>query len=402
MPKTKKPLRQRIDLQFIPQKKGFSAIRSFPLQNTLQLSEQAKFIFDSVLKNGKALSQEEFTQYKRQFTKLDFFENQSLDRKRKTFFQEHIQKYKGIKLPSHYSDYKQPKPLRKRDFISQIDGMLIPHGHLMFTSKQINKAFSYFNANNWPDVFIIVATNHYSKENSILDQDIWINKSKVKNDWSFAYNLKIKLGKPMSLNSHWFLHEHSWSIFLPLLLEHAKNLKKKLRIVPILFSSQNKDLTIKLSKAIKELSIEQKRHTCFIASGDLTHFGHGYTAQKWIQTKNKKRSDVFKQVIKKELPILEALAQKQTNELEKFLPKSTFCANSQLIALNDFVSGPGKILDHKTIINFQKNPKSYLSKEWEPTDQLYSTASIIYSPGFNKGMPKGVKKPFSKPSCCIQ
>lgn len=385
-PKAPKLIKRK-DLGIVPHADKVTIYRTFPLQSALEMPLAAYNLFEHVLAlqswtQKSPYSKKEFSQMVQTFKTLDLFETPQIEQKRKNFFEENIGKNGTLDLSERLHSLEQPKNIKKllRKSFSDpqtIEGLLLPHATC--TQEQVCQALEAFNKHNWPDLFVILATNHYSKTPSILEANVTLHGATLEVDQSFAYFVKKHSSIPFVKNAHWFYHEHSWNLFLPLLFEKAKCLQRPLKILPILFSSGTLKEAKNLAAVLRRVQQETKQTISVLASGDLNHFGPVYQKLSWIKkSKNTTRKNIQTQILKKENHILKLVEQNKPGQFYKTLGQTTFCARAQLATLMFFANRKGKVINHEAYVNFKPQSKENL-KKLEPTDIVYSTACVVFS-----------------------
>lgn len=216
---------KRKDLYFSLQDEGqWIVYRNFPSQNPLQISNDLKAAYDVLTQQEQLrVSHHDPRALKKiaqSFKRWDLFESKTLQKKREDVYHELMQsKNPVIKLNPGYLDFSPvdlEAEVRKRapSPIPWIHGLFLPHGHLRLTSPQISKALSYFDDQNWPDLFLILGTSHYQSGIMSTLASFSMGETVIDNDSRYLQSLGNRFPL-LSFDSPWIMHEHSWAIFLP-------------------------------------------------------------------------------------------------------------------------------------------------------------------------------------------
>jgi hypothetical protein len=163
-------------------------------------------------------------------------------------------------------------PVQPKQEGSPLVAVIAPHAGYQFSGMAAAWSYAAIAQSSLPDVFIILAPNHNSAESGISLETFQTPLGEVRVDQEFAKALADKGTIPINENIH--LSEHSVEVQLPFLQYTLGSKVEKLKIVPILVSSD-----IDLAKAaldIQETIIDLKRAVTFIVSSDFTHYGKNY------------------------------------------------------------------------------------------------------------------------------
>ena len=164
----------------------------------------------------------------------------------------------------------------------KIIGAIVPHAGYEYSGACASHAYKDI-AGNFPNVFIILGTNHSGRGNasfSISLEDFETPLGIAKNDADFGKALAEAAaaasfdGLKVDEDSH--KYEHSIEVQLPFLQFISKMMKKDFMIVPIAVSTIDYDSCTKAAEIISNASKELGKSVCIIASGDFTHYGQSY------------------------------------------------------------------------------------------------------------------------------
>lgn len=150
--------------------------------------------------------------------------------------------------------------------------VISPHAGYRFSGMAAAWSYKALAEADMPDLFIILAPNHRLSKSGISLETFQTPFGLVRVDQDFANALAEK--GTILIDDDVHLPEHSLEVQLPFLQYVFKAKEDKIKIVPILVSSD-----IDLSKAaldIQETLMDTKKRVAFIVSSDFTHYGTDY------------------------------------------------------------------------------------------------------------------------------
>ncbi|MBN2142914.1 AmmeMemoRadiSam system protein B [Candidatus Woesearchaeota archaeon] len=153
-----------------------------------------------------------------------------------------------------------------------VKAVISPHAGYAYSGMAAAWSYKALAEAGLPDVFIILAPNHRGAVSGISVDTFKTPLGLVRVDQDFA-NLLAKKGT-IPINNAVHELEHSLEVQLPFLQYVFEKQAEKIKIVPILVSSD-----IDLKKAaidLKEAIIDSGKKVCFIVSSDFTHFGPNF------------------------------------------------------------------------------------------------------------------------------
>ncbi|MFC1697569.1 AmmeMemoRadiSam system protein B [Nanoarchaeota archaeon] len=148
----------------------------------------------------------------------------------------------------------------------EIKAIIAPHAGYPYSGPC--QAFSYkaLAESKFPDVYIILGTNHQTQTSCTSNKDFETPLGTVKLQDNFIKELNIDLNEQAHEN------EHSIEVQLPFLQFISENNKDKLKIVPIIVGIDYADTAEKIIKALQKTNL----NPVFIISTDFTHYGMSY------------------------------------------------------------------------------------------------------------------------------
>jgi MEMO1 family protein len=163
-------------------------------------------------------------------------------------------------------------PLQRKVSDSPLKAVICPHASYQFSGMASAWSYKAIAESKIPDVFIIFAPNHNSGESGMTLETFSTPFGEVRVDQEFVNSLAEKGTIPINDAIH--QPEHSIEVQLPFLQFALGSRAEKLKIVPIIISS-DMDLA-KAALDIQETLIDLKREATFIVSSDFTHYGRNY------------------------------------------------------------------------------------------------------------------------------
>jgi AmmeMemoRadiSam system protein B len=153
-----------------------------------------------------------------------------------------------------------------------LKAVIVPHAAYQFSGMAAAWGYNALAETAIPDVFIILAPNHNAARSGISLETFLTPFGPVRVDQEFAKALAQKGTIPINDEIH--QPEHGIEVQLPFLQFSLGSASEKLKIVPILVSS---DLDLaKAALDIQETIIDLKRKAVFLVSSDFTHYGRNY------------------------------------------------------------------------------------------------------------------------------
>ena len=155
---------------------------------------------------------------------------------------------------------------KARDNNKEIKAVISPHAGFVYSGVCASFAYKTIAESKFPDVFIILGTNHQSFDTCLCDEDFETPLGIVKNDKEFSKALN-ESGVLLDNDIH--ADEHSIEVQLPFL---QTVFNSDIKIVPILVSQDFEGLAERIVSVAKKL----RRSFIVIASSDFTHYGANY------------------------------------------------------------------------------------------------------------------------------
>ena len=272
---------------------------------------------------------------------------------------------------------------------SQLDGRLepgaltaalCPHGALNATGLTSARAYAGLSESHWPDVFVIIGSSHYTNTPVALSADVSTALGTIETDRGLLHALLADPGAAdpvFHLDDPVLLVEHSWKQDLPLLQTLALRFRKPLRILALVAGGLDFRQAGRLGRRLAETLLERRQRGCLIASGDLSHVGHGYRWRPdWLQTDGSVGA-VIDQLERFERPILDAVAALDIDAVEAALPSTGFCARNHLATLMEFATTTGLYLGTETVLNDER-VHTPPDRAWQDDDKLFRGAAIAF------------------------
>jgi len=186
-------------------------------------------------------------------------------------------------------------PVKKRN--KETIGIIAPHAGYAFSGPCQAWAYKEIAESRFPDLFIILGTNHQGlgKSATLLD-DFETPFGIVKTDIEFAKKLIKNSEFQLIENPELHANEHSIEVQLPFLQFVNKDYLNDIKIVPIIVSAGS-DYKV-LANAIHKTALALNKKIMFIASSDLTHYGISYGYVPFHDNIKQKLYDLDKGAIK--------------------------------------------------------------------------------------------------------
>lgn len=278
----------------------------------------------------------------------------------------------GITLTKEYASLL--KNLLEDNFESNftcINAAIIPHGHLSKTQNSIFQLIKQFDKNNFPDVIFTIATSHYSSKNIIIAHDLLLEEGFVKGHKSYAEHLKNCFnysGIDFCEDFDVAQKEHSWRIFMNAFQIKAKHLGRELSHVSLLLGDPNTDLN-QLSYHYDSIIKHSKSGPLLLISGDFTHYGKDYDYDLYHDDNG---DELLEKINKHDQKAIEYILNKDFSSYKNYLKNSSFCAQKQVLALNDITLGKAHLLNYE---QYRLNDFQVFNKT---EDNVYTGAVIAF------------------------
>ena len=163
-------------------------------------------------------------------------------------------------------------PSKPKKLSQPIKGLILPHAGYHYSGMAAAWGYKAIAESAVPDLFIILAPNHNSLRSGISIETFQMPFGEVRVDQEFARALAEK--GSLRINEEIHAPEHSIEVQLPLLQFALDSKAEKLKILPILVSS---DIDLRQAALdLKETIIDLRRTVTFIVSSDFTHYGRNY------------------------------------------------------------------------------------------------------------------------------
>lgn len=160
-------------------------------------------------------------------------------------------------------------PIKKRT--KKIFGIIAPHAGYMYSGSGAAWAYKEVAESKVADLYIMLGLSHSGFGTSVSLEDWETPFGIIKTNKEFGKKL-IEKGIKHDEAAH--QQEHSIEVQLPFLQFANKDYLKKLKIMPIITSSDK--IYEETAKIIVETIKELKVKSCIITSSDFTHFGFNY------------------------------------------------------------------------------------------------------------------------------
>ncbi|MCD6590122.1 AmmeMemoRadiSam system protein B [Candidatus Woesearchaeota archaeon] len=153
-----------------------------------------------------------------------------------------------------------------------LKGVLVPHAGIIYSGPCAAWSYKALGESKRPDTYIILAPNHYSLKSGIGMETFETPLGYVRVDQELARTIASKGN--IEINNEIHLQEHAIEVQLPWLQFINKPSMEKVRILPILVSS---DIDLKqVALDIKEAILDLNREVSIVISSDFTHYGRIY------------------------------------------------------------------------------------------------------------------------------
>jgi MEMO1 family protein len=247
-----------------------------------------------------------------------------------------------------------PSPPKKDEH--PLHAVIVPHAGYQYSGMAAAWSYKAIAESALPDVFIILAPNHNSSDSGVTMETFHTPLGEVRVDQEFAKALAQKGTIPFNDAIHG--PEHSIEVQLPLLQFALGSRVEKLKIVPILVSSD-----IDLAKAaidIKETIIDLGRKVTFIVSSDFTHYGRNYHYMPFYK-------DIKENLVELDGKALELIKKGDAKGFEAFVDETqaTICGVNPIMLLFKLVKAEKVLMEQYyvsgDITGDYKNSVSYAS-----------------------------------------
>lgn len=220
-------------------------------------------------------------------------------------------------------------------------GLIVPHAGYFYSGKCMAKGYAQIKSSA-PDVYVILGTNHNSRETCVSDMDFMTPLGTARTDQKLVASL-IKKGILLSNETH--ANEHSIEVQIPFI----QAINSNALICPILIGNDYSRLAEALISALDETKLKP----IFICSTDFTHWGKNYNYLPF-------KTDVLKNLYALDRTAIQLIIKKDVKGLEKFIAKTsaTICGINAILALLYTLKQQrttGELLDHYTSYDVLKN-----------------------------------------------
>ncbi|MCL6500939.1 MAG: AmmeMemoRadiSam system protein B [Candidatus Pacearchaeota archaeon] len=166
---------------------------------------------------------------------------------------------------------------------TKIYGIIVPHAGYFYSgacASHAYKALGELNKKLFPDTFILLGPNHSGQGKalfSLSSEDFKTPLGVVENDTELDFALMQEtslFGLQKDETAHQY--EHSIEVQLPFLQFISKLAKKDFKIVPIVVSTLDYEMIVKVASKIANVCKEEGKKVCIVASSDFTHYGPNY------------------------------------------------------------------------------------------------------------------------------
>jgi len=219
----------------------------------------------------------------------------------------------------------------------EIKGAVIPHAGYFFSGKCMAKVYREIAQAKFPDVYVIIGTNHNSY-GTLINLDDW------KTPFGIVKNYNIDLG----LEKNNMKYEHSVEVQIPFLQFISQDKIKDLRILPIVTNNFDKELVKKIDKI---------KNKVVIASSDFTHYGSNYGYVPFTQNVKENLYNLDKKAI-------DFILKLDTEGFLKYSENKTICGKYAIAVTMELCKSKAraKFIDYYTsgdIINDYRNAVGY-------------------------------------------
>ncbi|RLE38934.1 AmmeMemoRadiSam system protein B [Candidatus Woesearchaeota archaeon] len=201
---------------------------------------------------------------------------------------------------------------------NKLRAVIAPHAGYNFSGSCAAWSYREIAEAEFPEVFVILGTNHQSPASSVSLKDFETPLGVVKNDVELTKKLGVEVDEVVHAN------EHSIEVQLPFLQFVFREKSEKLKIVPILVGEDNKIVAKRLVEVIG------KKRVVFIVSADFTHYGIHYGYIPFKPDKIKLRE--------LDLGAVKAIQKIDSFAFENYLDETqaTICGKSVILCLLKF------------------------------------------------------------------
>jgi len=154
-------------------------------------------------------------------------------------------------------------PIKKRE--KSIFAVIAPHAGYSFSGKCQAWVYKELAEAKFPEVYVILGTNHTSSYNVINYED-----------WETPFGIIKNAGINLKIKEDNMRQEHSIEVQLPFLQFINKDHLKDIKILPVLTNHYHEELCKKIAEI---------KNFILIVSSDFTHFGPNYNYTPFIYNK---------------------------------------------------------------------------------------------------------------------
>lgn len=155
-----------------------------------------------------------------------------------------------------------PSNKRKRFML----GVIAPHAGYVYSGQTAAWAYNEIGESNFPELYVILGTNHTSGETLVNIED-----------WETPFGMVKNANIPLGLKQSPMDEEHSVEVQLPFLQFVNRDKLKDIRILPIITNKYEPELCRKIA--------ELPQSKIIICSSDFTHYGHNYSYTPFMFSK---------------------------------------------------------------------------------------------------------------------
>lgn len=145
-------------------------------------------------------------------------------------------------------------------------GAVVPHAGYVYSGPTAAWAYNEIGESAFPEIYIIIGTNHSSNE-TLVSLDDW------ETPFSMVKNVNLTLG----LKKSPMTDEHSIEVQLPFLQFVNRDRIKDIKILPIILNKYEPELCKKIA--------DLPQSKVIICSSDFTHYGPAYSYVPFLYSK---------------------------------------------------------------------------------------------------------------------
>ena len=231
---------------------------------------------------------------------------------------------------------KGPGELPTKRKNKDIKCIISPHAGYFFSGKCMAWVYKEIGESKFPDVYVIIGTNHYSSE-TLVNLD----------DWETPFGVIKNFNQDLGLEKSKMEQEHSVEVQLPFLQFVSKDRLKELKILPIVTNMYNKNVVEKLRKI---------KNKVVIASSDFTHYGDNYNYKPFVYNKKENLYEMDKKAI-------DFILKLDTKGFLEYSKNKTICGRGAIAIVMDVCKdSKARLIDYYTsgdIINDYNNAVGY-------------------------------------------